>query len=295
MKQKQSSRNYSNGFTLIELMVTTLIGMTVVAITLDFTQNANKTLNRDMARTRLTQNLRGSLDIINTQIRITGENLSSSFPAILLENNSEDQTLILRRALLAEALPICTDITAGAVVDNYVEIANDSLVAGCDYTSQQYAYSQWSEYRQNNGNSVRAYLYNIGTETGEYFTYNNEEDTGTDLRIKHTQSSWINSYPVGSSVMYLIEEKKYQKNGDILELIEDGDTANPLKISFGITDFNIEIALQDNTTLTTFTTANNWNDIKYIQVSIAGQENTAHELLNSELTGKFFPRNILSS
>lgn len=87
--EKRSMRNCNNrnaysvsnqrGYTIAELLVSMTIGMMVTALTLSSSMINRYTIGKDVARTRLNQNLRGSLDLVGLDVRVSGENLNTSF------------------------------------------------------------------------------------------------------------------------------------------------------------------------------------------------------------------------
>lgn len=289
-------RSCDSGFTVVELLVTSLLGLVITSLCLSIAMMNRNVLGRDTARTRLNQNLRGAIDILTTDGRVTGENLDTLFPAIELVNGagSNPDTLTLRRNLQDEILKVCTSIVAGSNV-RQVYFAVPGNTPGCIYSGQAQNYNSWRNYRLAQGGQVDAFIYNSVTKQGEFFTYNSEADTGTSYYIQRPNGgTWANSYPNTSSSVYLLEEWKYQIQNSMLQIVENRDTANPYNVSFGVTNFQVQFGMRDGTIKYSFTTADAWTDISSIQVTLSGQDEFAKQTVARTVVGQFFPRNVLS-
>ena len=294
--------NYSDliknerGFTIVELLVASTLGLIVTGLLLGLTQANREVLGKDMIRTGLNQNIRGALDLMGADIRVGGENLGSTFPAIELINatGGDSDQLLIRRNLLDEVLPVCTAITAGSTVTN-IYFAVPGTVAGCVYSGHTHNYNSWRNYRLSQTPAqALAYIYNSATKLGEFFLYTSEVNTGTAYYLTRSAGTWANSYPTASSAIYMLEEWRYRLVGENLQVIVNRDTANPFNVSFGLTDFLVRIEMQDNTFETAFTANDSWTSIKTIEVTLSGQDTFSGETLTQSMVGEFFPRNILS-
>ncbi len=271
-------------------------GLLVVGLGLSAVITNRNVMGKETSRTRLAQNLRGTLDIIGTNIRITGENLGGSFPAVEVTNGASGapDTLTLRRNLLDEVLPVCTGIVAGTSVTQ-VFFAVSGVVPGCTYSGQTHNYTAWRNYRTSHGGSIDAFIYNTTTKQNEFFSYTNDNDGATAYNLVTAPRTWTNDYPVSASAAYILEEWRFQLVGGILQLIPNRNNANTQNVTFGITDFQIQVLMQDGTTKTSFTTADSWTQISQIQIDIAGSDNYGRRVINKTVTGSYFPRNVLSN
>ncbi len=287
------------GFTILELLVASFVGLIMSMLTLSITLSNRGLFQYDIARTRLNQNLRSSLDIVGINIREAGENLPITFPAVEIINGAgtDPDELILRRNLLDEVLKVCQAITAGTTDDVY--FGNSSTVPGCAYADQEQNFNAWQEYRTDNGGTVKAYIYDPVADVGEFFDYYNETDTGT-ARLIQRSGGWENDYPVGNSAVYLLEEWHFKLDtsmfdSNMLQVIEDGDDSNPLNITFDIEDFQVTAILSDGTTLNDFPGASNWTELRALEVEISGNDTSKGRLIEKTVSGQYFPRNILSN
>lgn len=296
MRSTLSSLNSDRGFTLLELLVTSFLGLVITALCLSATTVNRYNFGKDLVRLRMNQNLRGSMDLITMDGKLAGENLGQGFPALEVVNGTSGATdeIVFRRNLVNEVLPLCTTITTGSTNRN-IYFAVPGNVAGCGYSGQTQAFNSWKSYRTSNGNSVDAFIYDTATKTGEFFTYQTETDGGTSYYLTRNPVTWSHTYSVGSAAVYILEEWRYKVASNMLQVIQNRDSANPLNVSFNISDFQVVVTMQDGTTKTAFTTADPWTSISTVQVTVTGSDHYAGNTTTKTLSTQFFPRNILSS
>ncbi|HMO02073.1 MAG TPA: hypothetical protein PKD37_00825 [Oligoflexia bacterium] len=281
------------GFTLIELMVVSLLGLLIVGIALSSAILNKRVMGLDLARTKLSQSLRGALDIIGTDIRITGENLSNLFPAVELidgANNTSD-ILILRRALIPEILPVCSDVN---IESSIIYVSEPGFVAGCNFTNNNSAFMSWREYRQSQeSGTVKAFIYDHAARVGEFFDYVDDDLNGSQHWL-NISGGFSRDYPQNSSALYLIEEHAYRLIGDGLEQVVNGAVAMPNKVAFQVVNFQVYFKTKRGDLFYAFTSNHSWGDLSEIFVEILGAENFAGRQVSKSVSGVFFPRNILS-
>jgi len=280
----------------MELLVASFVGLVITAITLGLTQSSKFILGKDIVRTRLTQNLRGTFDIISSDIRIAGENLADTFPAIVLDNGTgvANDSLTLRRGLLAEVLTLCSPLAAGPAVANYLVVANNSTTPGCGYASNQFAASRFKGVRDTTTGTLRGFILNTGTRSGQFFDYQGNTDTGTEIRLNINPVVWSAAYPVSTSAIYLIDEQRYILEGERVKRYLNGDLSNPQTISFGITQLDFSVMNVSGNLLDTFGQTDDWTKIRYVEMTLGGKDRFAAKDITRSLKGRLFPRNILS-
>ena len=274
------------------------IGLVVLGMAVQSTTSMRYLYLHDIGRTRLNQSIRGSMDLIGTNIRQAGENFTSSFPAVELINGSSGNSdeLVLRRNLLDESLGLCVATTNAGGNANKVIFANGSVTAGCAYTGNTQNYNAWRAYRlAQPSQQAKAYIFNIGSKAGEFFTYAAETDSGTTYNLTKSGANWQNNYTVGATAVYILEEWRFSRSGDVLQLVVNGDTANALNVAFGISDLQVSIQMQDGTTRSAFARTDDWTKIRALDIQINGSTNFAGRELTTALRSQFFPRNILSN
>ena len=83
MKFRPSIRNCDSGFTVLEMLVASSIGLLVLTLLLSSTLASKNLFRADVVRTRINQDLRSALDIVGSQVRVAGENFVVSFFLVL--------------------------------------------------------------------------------------------------------------------------------------------------------------------------------------------------------------------
>lgn len=282
------------GFSILEMMVAMVITLVITASVSGNINFQKRTFTEGAIRSRVNQNLRGTLDIIGTDIRVGGENLPMGFPAILIENGASDE-LVVRRSLLDDALPVCSNIDSGHINSLIIVADDSSTTPGCNASGIRTTFNRWDVFRNEKGGSIRAYVFNISSREGEYFTIDSQTDNGTNLTIsKVGNDTFNNTYPAGGSVIYVLEEWRYRLNDDELQVIQDGDDENPLTVMFGVTEFSVTANLEDNTNITSLGNTDSWTEIKFIEIGLEAEENKPNGSISKAVVSRFFPRNILS-
>jgi prepilin-type N-terminal cleavage/methylation domain-containing protein len=294
IKSTLCSLSSDSGFTLLELLVSSLLGLVVAAMIMASLLSHRDLYKKDIVRTRLNQNLRGPMDIIGTDIRLAGENLGSGFPAILVENGAggEADALVLRRNLVAEVAPVCVALTQGSTTG--LTFATSGTTAGCIYSTQTTTYNSWRNYRIAQGGSVPAFIWNSAARVGEFFYYNGEINAGGTYSLTRV-GSWQHAYPVTTSAAYLLEEWRFEVAGDTLQLIRNQDNSDPVNVSFEISGFQIAVNMQDGTAKTSFAATDTWTAIQNVAVTLSTTASFAGNDVSRTLTSNFFPRNVLSN
>ena len=295
MRLMSSTQNYNRGFTILEMMVTLSIMMCVSGILVSSFKTILYSLRKDYIRTSLNQNLRTSADIMGASIRIGGGNLSNNFPAFILTNGSgtaADQ-ITVRRSVISEVLPVCTTVNSATTTDR-IFFANTGSTQGCSHTSNLSIYNAWRTYRLNNGNTVKAYIFNMSTKYGEFINYTGEANLGTSLYITRGSGALTGSYPAGASTVYLLEDWKYIIEDNTLKLVEYNDSSTKKNINFNTKNIQVYFVLNDGTVRESFGVNDDWSKISAVSTTIYGSENYRDTTVEKKITTSFFPRNVLS-
>lgn len=236
MKLKQSSPNLNKGFTLVELLVTTLIASAVLGMSLQLITDQRKQFVGDQLRSESNQTLRAGMDLIGTDARIAGDFLQSDSElpvvsvidesAVTSPDNNGD-ILVFQRKMIPDTLRLCADLSAGTVLtvakgpatsvevgcgtysDGNTNSFNDNVDAFrnhrceadgnsvCDTTSAP-------SVGNCNDESVWAYIHNPVTKEGEFFQYAFESSStsgGTTENQLHRcdSSTWNHVYTYDST------------------------------------------------------------------------------------------------
>jgi hypothetical protein len=275
-------------------MVALGLSLIVGAIALANFQGTQRMVRYDMERTSLNQNLRSALDIIGMNVRLAGENLPGFFPAVLVTDNGNSDTFTIRRSVLDENLIGCQALINGA--SSPIIFGDDaSPDANCAYSNKAGVFSSWSASRTEQGGVGLGYVYDRVQETGEWFEWGSETDTGNIMFVTPINNTWSTNYTALQTFAYVIEEWQFSLNGDTLQMVIDNDTANPINIVNGLTGFNVEIELDDSSLLSSYAEGDDWSDIALVHISLTGAKTSGGRTVSRTLNGSFFPRNVLSN
>jgi hypothetical protein len=275
-----------------------VIGMIILAMCLTTTLWNRSMYSHDLVRTRLNQNLRSALDIVGITIREAGENLVSTFPALEIVDGASGapDEVVLRRSLIPEVLNFCQNIASGTNNADIYFANSLGTIAACDYASNQHNFTVWQSERALQAGNLIAYAFDPITRNGEFINISAETDTGSEYYLTRSAGTWQNNYTAGIGAVYILEEWRFRVQNNYLQLIQDGDTANPLNVAFGITDFQVTLSMADGTTLTSFAAVDNWSQIRTVNITLIGNDALPKgQIINSSLTSNFFLRNILSN
>ena len=277
-------------------MVAMFLSLVVGALMLSSTLANKQAYNYDLKRIMLDQNLRSGMDILGAAVRVAGENLPTSFPAIEIINGvgAGADELIIRRNLLDEVLSVCSPIPAASASLQAYFAVSGTTTSACTYSGQTHNYTTWSAYRASKGGSVRTFIYDVTAKQGEFFNYVNEGNTGTSYYILRSGGSWTYSYPTASSSIYVLEEWRVKLTSDILTVEENGEPSTPKNIIAGVNNFQVSALMSDGTTKTSFLRTDDWSEITALELTLSASTTYRQKALNRTLTTRFFPRNILS-
>ena len=228
------SQNLSKGISLVELLLAMLVAGIIIQLAyFGFSWNRQLYLN-DQVRNEANQNLITAFSIVGSDIKQAGAGLDASFPAVLISPyptnagtpnlnsptfptfNSE---ITLRRLVLGSQPRTCKNnattpptTISGSPTEIFV-LNSASLVAGCDNTEN---INILKNYRQQNGGSVRIFIYPSTNGSGEFLNYTGENfypnsssttSTSTSLIVNGTLTG---TYNISSAKIMLIEERKYR-------------------------------------------------------------------------------------
>lgn len=293
----------SAGFTLSELLVAMAVASIVLGAALTLTLATRDSFTADQNRTGVNQNLRSSLDMIGVEIRQAGERLPRDVPALEIRDGiGGSDTLIIRRNLLSEVLPLCKKLTKG-VADNQVRVVNTGSTPpqGCDDLPDDDGddypdnIDVWRDYRAAKGGAVPAYVYNPIARLGEFFTYEGDV-TNKNYLGKSNTDTWSRTYKVSQQCrVYMLEQRSFDLHDGMLRFeLNDGSGA-ATHLSTTIEDFQVRAIMKDGSVLTSLNEAGEWTDLRAIEVILTGQDTLDQETVTRTVSARFFPRNILSN
>ena len=297
MEKNKSVRIAEHGYTLVEMLAASFLGMIILSLSLGVITTQRNTYKYDITRTKVNQNLRSALDIIAMNVRQAGEAFPDFFPAIILANGATDELTIRRNLYENGILNVCQTLTAGTSNASVIFSTTASVLPACAYNIGLAPYrATWDAHRVAEGGSARAYVYNRSTRLGEFFTYTGSGDTGARMTISKSAATWVNSYPGdgNSAAMYIIEQYRLRVLGGVLQIVRNEDLVNVLNVVDSISNFQTNIVLRDGTIKTTFGAADYWPDIQYLEIALTGRDTFGKRVIDNTVTARLFPRNILS-
>jgi type IV pilus assembly protein PilW len=301
-RRNRCSRNCADGFSLVELLVGLTVTSVIASAVLAVTLASRRTLDKDQQRNQVNQDLRLGLDLLGIDIRQAGERLPADFPAVEIIDGTGGaaDTLIIRRNLLDEVLPLCEDVTSGTTTHE-VRIAHaGGSMQGCDPVPDNNGDSwpdnleEWRALRLARGGSVKAYIFNPVGHWGEFFIYDADGST-TEYIHKDDTGNWLNSYGASQQCrVYVIQERRYELNGDVLQLTIDDDSGTTQRLLHGVTDFQIQAVMSDGSVADALGVADEWSDLAALNVVLAAESEESGAPMEREASARFFPRNVLS-
>jgi Tfp pilus assembly protein PilW len=293
---RRSSLRSSDGFTAVETLVALTLSLGTMTAVTALAVSSRNLYRSDEARTRLNQDLRSARDLIVADVLSAGEGLAHDFPAILVADGGSDR-LTLRRNLVAVVLPVCATV---AGVQIQIADPNPGPPLGCEPVTDADVdgwpdnLEVFREHRQSRGGSANAYIYDPVTQEGELFRYVQEDALALTVSAA-AGTSWANAYPATDQCrLYLLEERRYELAGDLLQLVIDGDTANPLDVAYGFHEFQVAATLRDGTQLVDFGVGDDWSALASIDLRFAAETVVRGRVVERRLESEVLPRNALS-
>lgn len=289
-------RRSDTGYTIVEALVSTFlttIAMGTLVGSVIFMRDSYFT---DVARSNLRSNLRSAMDITSMNIRQAGENLQSSFPAVLLTNGASGgpDVLKLRRGLLPEVLTLCANAAAGAT-SLQVSLAATANTS-CIVSNVTASYNAFSALRTSLGGTTQAYLYNSTTNVGEFVNYTANTTSGGQYYL--TINGLGAAFTAIATSIYLIEEYSFELDAanTTYNVYINDDRTTPNAVAFSINSFSVLFDMNDNTSLTVYPGSSTltWKDIEQINLTFGGIESFKNRTLSTSISAEYFPRNVLS-
>jgi hypothetical protein len=304
------------------MLIALAVTMVVTAGALTLALSSRKLFALDAARMRLNESIRGSRDFLTTDIRQAGERLTRTFPAIEIINgedlpggqpNDPDQ-LILRRNLLDTALRSCRDVKNN---DRKIYLAEleHAPPTGCQQLPDSDGdgwpdnHQLWHDFRLTNGTEidgemeVPGYIFNPVTGDGEFFVYRKDDYTKGYIETPSGQD-WIHEYKKDDeALVFLLEERRYQLDRDVMQLVVNQDDASPFNLVDGIENFQLRARFQippppanpiEPPAQDAFGVGDDWTSLRAIEVTVRGKVPFGEEFIEREWSSEILPRNVLS-
>jgi prepilin-type N-terminal cleavage/methylation domain-containing protein len=220
----------SRGFTLVELLVATIIGTIAVAAGFQLFIDQNKSHIIQASLSDMQQNGRAAMDELVDKVRLAGYRVPLGVRCITSWDGNPDTIAI---SYLAE--PLCTTRLSQAMASSSEELK--CVTSGVDGFQE----NTW------------AYIFDAAASSGEFF-YITAVQTGSK-QIQHSLASLSKAYPNGSQVFIMNYLKYYVDDSDTLHpkfmLAESGQT--PVTYSDNIEDLQFHYVQASGAVLDTVT------------------------------------------
>ncbi len=301
---KRFSRSCSSGFTLTELLVGMTVTLVVFGAALTLSLGAKRIYDADKRRTDTNQNLRTSKELLVSDLRQIGERLATDFPAFEIIDGAggAPDEIVIRRNLIDTVLRVCREVKNQK---RRIYVGEKTLPPppGCTLLPDDDAngfpdnVDDWRDLRLAiGGSNVRAYIYDPVTGNGEFFTYRRERNLTNHLFLLTAPTpNWNFTYPVANQCrLYFLEERRYQLNGDLFELIVNGDTTKPQTIANEMVDFQVTAQMKVGAPKTTFGPGDSWAGLKGIQIALTSEVPLRDSVLRRSWQSEILPRNVIA-
>jgi len=307
-------RKSTRGFTLIELLIALAVGMLILTASFTLVLSNKAVYNLDSARTKVNQNLRAGLDIISADIRQAGERLGGDFPAVevILGVGLDSDTLVLRRNLIDDVLPVCSNVVGGSTKIWVAQQPAPALPSvNIDCLNSSTGLTNFRAQRLSSGGAIRAYIYDPVNFTGEFVRYTNDDASvggvSKSMDVQPESGVWQNTYLASNQPrMYIIEERRFftdtAKKDIVMKITGGPGTGEPLDqpMVTNIEDFQVSayIVASPTPSLSGGTGAlsgGNWKKLAFVRLEVKGKSmQDSSRTLTRTLTDDALPRNVLS-
>jgi hypothetical protein len=327
MKWMLVSRTSVKGFTILEMMVGIAMTLTVSALALAALSNAESGFSKDKSKIEGGQKLSSVLDIVGRDIVQAGEQVNEpKFPvARIIPDPSKGSRLIVYRGL-EEAISTCGAIVAGTPTSSISVASTNATVRlsnpSCSNTSSA-AYStevqDWQDRRTATSNPTSNQLsFFLHDGLGNIQLVNLTGETNSPdyqtVGLATTSFTPTVAFPIRSTA-YVMEKREYlvcnnelkvrvnsSVEGSCLTTGTSADTVvSPFKtIATNLKSLDIAVSTiaGDGIYNNSFPTSTlNWRDLRGISIKITAlnPDNAGGTTSDIVASGRFYPRNILST
>jgi ribosomal protein L24 len=333
MKWMLVSRTSDKGFTILEMMVGIAMTLTVSALALAALSNAESGFSKDKNKIEGGQKLSAVLDIVGRDIVQAGEQINEpKFPVIkIVADGVRGSKIVIYRAT-EEALSTCNALSTAAMVTSItvvMDTANFSSNTSCNastvnppvpataYPIHPSNVTAWNNKSPTATTPVKFYLHDgIGYMQQVNLTGITAPTTQSTLKkVDLTTTSFTPgaAFPIKSTA-YLVEKTQYLICGNALISRVNNDDENdtpgtPCTKTGDRTIANNIIRMDIATPTATTPNPNptpstnvafptgtqNWRDLRGVIITITVTNPDANTSSPIVASGRFYPRNILST
>jgi len=317
---RAGQQHLDQGFTLIEVLVTVVLLAVVLTVVVNLVLSGLKISGADQGRVAANGNVRGTMDVLSSDVRQAGENLSDDFPGLGVTTGANGSVLTVYRAWTDAPFTLCApvsgstiEVTAASSNTSAVTYADGStnLPAACknDSTSLAGVAATLTTWRSLITSGLTGgYLYDPGTQLGGFVRLTGTTATQVNysgLLPSNSTYGWNPLKPNQAGVtrdqrLYLLEKRVYSFNGSRLQLaIND---AAPADAAANISSFvTTPYVTATNGTVIAATlpfpnATQSWRSLAYLDVQLGSTQPAGfNRTVNRTLTYRLYPRNAGSS
>jgi hypothetical protein len=304
------------GMSIVELLVSCGVGVGLVAAASSNFISDKRLIKVESVRTRLSQNLRLSLEQVGSDIRLGGQYLNGTFPAFEITEGGPggSDTITIRKLMIPQVLTVCEELPKGTLVKSILTSDKDgatltsgvpTVIVGCLYSNS----SSWHDAVEKefatlkkNHSSTSVFLYNPVLRVGQFLTYKQlfDEKVKEERFVEVVEDTLAESYPAGSLLM-IVEELNYSVDPKrrTLDLVvnRDASAQGRMTVAAGISKFSLTATLQGGAVVETFGSFDEWKRLQGIRVRLEATEAVlgySQKPFQFSHDGEYFPRNVLS-
>lgn len=313
-------RARAQGFTLAELVVSIALLAVIFTVVLGLVLSGLKLFRSDQGRTAASSNVRGTMDVLGSDVRQAGENLSSDAPAISVTQDAAGAyTLTVRRGLTGAPLPLCApptttsiEVTGGPSNTSQATFADGSsnLPAACKSDALSLAATAtvlgtWQTLIASGLSG--GYLYDPLTQNGGFVKLTGTTPSQVQYTGALPANAGIGWNPLSSAQgsaprdqrLYLMEERTYSLTGSRLQLAVNGGAAGDAAANistFAVTPYVNSAGTIVAATLPFPNASFAWRSLAYVDVQLASTQPSGFgRSVTRTQTYRLVPRNTASN
>lgn len=318
-----SPRQGREGFSLVELLVAMAVMGIIASLLVPLVLTSRQAVQADQIRVGVNQQLRSASDLMGADIRTAGERFPSRSalqlqPIEIVKGTGGDpDEVVLRRNLWEGTLPLCQQNLGGNNQNVTVAAPPSPNSSWNAYPEciQPYLQNDWprnlweiNELAAEIGDNgvLRGYMWNPalndGAGAGEFFSFEVPpasgpgQGQGQNRQLRRVGGgSWQHTHRQEEFPrIYILEERRYRLQDNVLELVINGDEDGALRAVSGITALTAQYILDDDSVVDALPANMGWRNIRGVSVRLTSAEEQGREGTERTLASTFFPRNVLS-
>lgn len=331
-----NSSNYlqqrEDGLTIVELLVATSILVVVMTIVISTSMSGIKLYRNDKTQVAANDYGRSTMDVLDSDLRQVGERLTSDFPAVIISNDSQGNSILsLRRGLLDDPLPICAPVNGGKTIYTNTMSGNSlttraayklGLIPNYDLVYADDNYSSSSTMQPGctvNDVSIlndwktaieskkitTGYIYDVVKNSGEFIELKSvnlskdiiETAEPISMVIQPRIASSKSTAKIPTYRLYLLEDRTYSINSNSLMLSLNGKPA--IVVAPNVKKFTVKPYLAGTLQAASLPFPNipdgSWRGLAYLDTVLTVGSKNGSDIINKTFEERTTPRNSLSN